>query len=83
MVREKLPYDEILPLLSTDTVNKALKQALREIGKDLKDGNDGKEVFGKHERTFGKFPAYMLGVASTSGNNGRSICTYSTIYGAK
>ncbi len=68
MLREKLPYDEILQLLSTDTTNKALKQTLREIGKDLKDGNDGKEVFGKHERTFGRFPAYMLGVASTSGN---------------
>jgi type IV pilus assembly protein PilC len=42
MLKEKLPYDEILQLLITDTTNKSLKITLREISKDLKEGKDGK-----------------------------------------
>ncbi|HEX7344139.1 MAG TPA: type II secretion system F family protein [bacterium] len=68
LLREKLPYDEILNLLSNDIDNKSLKQALREITQDLKDGKDGVEVFGKQAEILGKFPAHMLGVASKSGN---------------
>ncbi|MFH1861625.1 MAG: type II secretion system F family protein [bacterium] len=68
LLREKLPYDEILNLLSNDTSNKTLRQALREIYQDLKDGKDGSEVFGKQADILGKFPAHMLGVASKSGN---------------
>jgi type IV pilus assembly protein PilC len=68
LLREKLPYDEILNLLSNDMDNKALKQTLREITQDLKDGRDGEEVFGKQADSLGKFPAHMLGVASKSGN---------------
>jgi type IV pilus assembly protein PilC len=41
---------------------------IKEIQKDLKDGKEGHEVYGKHEDVFGKFAAYMLSVASTSGN---------------
>jgi len=68
LLREKLPYDEILNLLSNDMENKTLKQSLREITQDLKDGKDGVEVFGKQADILGKFPAHMLGVASKSGN---------------
>jgi len=68
LLREKLPFDEILSLLSADLQNKTLKQTLKQIAADLKEGKEGKEVFGKHERVLGKFPAYMLGVASTSGD---------------
>jgi type IV pilus assembly protein PilC len=68
LLREKLPYDEILNLLSNDIDNKSLKQCLREITQDLKDGKDGAEVFGKQAEVLGKFPAHMLGVASKSGN---------------
>lgn len=68
LLREKLPYDEILTLLTNDIQNKALREVLREISKDLREGKDGKEVFGKHEHSLGKFAAYMLGVASKSGN---------------
>jgi len=68
LLREKLPYDEILNLLSNDIDNKALKQTLKEIHQDLKDGKDGAEVFGKQADSLGKFPAHMLGVASKSGN---------------
>lgn len=68
LLREKLPYDEILNLLSNDMENKSLKQTLKEIHQDLKDGKDGTEVFGKQADNLGKFAAHMLGVASKSGN---------------
>ena len=68
LLRERLPYDEILTLLSNDTENKTLSETIREIQQDLKDGRDGNEVFGKHADVLGRFTAYMLSVASTSGN---------------
>lgn len=68
LLKQKLSYDEILDLLYEDTQNKRLKEVIKEIQKDLKDGKEGAEVYGKHEDVFGKFAAYMLSVASTSGN---------------
>lgn len=68
LLRQQLPYDEILDLLYEDTQNKKMKDVIKEIQKDLKDGKEGSEVYGKHEDVFGKFSAYMLSVASTSGN---------------
>ncbi|MCP4726268.1 MAG: type II secretion system F family protein [bacterium] len=68
LLREKLNYNEILGLLITDMENKTLKETIREIVQDLKDGKEGKEVFGRHSAILGKFPSYMLGVASTSGD---------------
>lgn len=68
LLKQKLSFDEILTLLYEDTQNARLKEVVKEIQKDLKDGKEGQEVYGKHEDVFGKFAAYMLGVASTSGN---------------
>jgi len=68
LLKENLPYDEILNLLGEDTTNKKMKETIKEISKDLKEGKEGDEVFAKHRDVFGKFPAYMLAVASTSGN---------------
>jgi type IV pilus assembly protein PilC len=68
LLKQQLPYDEILTLLYEDTQNKRMKEVIKEIQKDLKDGKEGHEVYGKHEDIFGKFAAYMLSVASTSGN---------------
>ena len=68
LLREKLPFDEILGLLESDTTNKSLRKVIREILADLKDGKDGEEAFGKQSHYLGKFPAKMLGVASKSGN---------------
>lgn len=68
LLRQELPYDEILDLLYEDTQNKKMKDVIKEIQKDLKDGKEGTEVYGKHQDVFGKFACYMLGVASTSGN---------------
>lgn len=68
LLKQQLPYDEILNLLYEDTQNKRMKEVIKTIQKDLKDGKEGSEVYGKHEDVFGKFAAYMLSVASTSGN---------------
>jgi len=68
LLRENLPYDEVLQLLGADIQNKALKDSIKEISSDLKDGKEGKEVFAKQEGALGRFAAHMLGVASTSGN---------------
>lgn len=68
LLRENMPYGEVLQLVIEDTSNKALKNVLKEIDADLKSGREGSEVFHRHERALGKFTAHMLGVASTSGN---------------
>ncbi|MCH8289217.1 MAG: type II secretion system F family protein [Candidatus Marinimicrobia bacterium] len=68
LLHENLAYNEILDLLGEDTTNKRMREVIKEISKDLKEGKEGTEVFGKHESVFGKFPAFMLAVASTSGN---------------
>ncbi len=68
LLKQQLPYDEILNLLYEDTQNKRMKEVIKTIQKDLKDGKEGTEVYGKHEDVFGKFASYMLSVASTSGN---------------
>ncbi|RKY66724.1 MAG: type II secretion system F family protein [Candidatus Latescibacterota bacterium] len=68
LLREKFPYDEALQLLSSDIQNKGLRIILKDILQDLREGKDGREVFGKHEDSLGRFAAYMLGVASKSGN---------------
>ncbi|MCF7802912.1 MAG: type II secretion system F family protein [Candidatus Marinimicrobia bacterium] len=68
LLKQKLRFDEILKLISEDVTNKRMKQTIKEIEKDLKDGKDGDQVYGKHQGIFGKFTTYMLSVASTSGN---------------
>lgn len=68
LLKQQLKYDEILDLLHEDTTNKRMKGIIKEIQKDLKEGKEGANVYGKHHQTFGKFATYMLSVASTSGN---------------
>lgn len=68
LLKQKMTFDEILNLLFEDTSNKRLKDVIKTIQKDLKDGKDGMDVYSKHEKIFGKFATYMLSVASTSGN---------------
>jgi len=68
LLKQKLPYDQILTLLHEDTQNKRLREIIKEIQKDLRDGKEGREVYDKHSKIFGKFASYMLAVASTSGN---------------
>jgi len=68
LLREKIPYEEVLQMMMADIQSTSLKEAIREIQQELKAGKDGEEVFGKQERALGMFAAHMLGVASKSGN---------------
>ena len=68
LLEQKLPYSEILTLLIGDTANKTLRETLKEINNELKKGADSEATFLKYQPVFGKFTAYMLGLASKSGN---------------
>jgi type IV pilus assembly protein PilC len=68
MLKRKLPFDEVLNLLAADTTSRSLRQMIRDLNSDLKAGMDGKHAFMKHQHVLGKFAAYMLGLASQSGN---------------
>lgn len=68
LIRQKLPYNEILMLMVNDIENKALREVIKEINAELKQGKDSEKVFIKHEATLGRFTAHMLGLASKSGN---------------
>jgi type IV pilus assembly protein PilC len=68
LLDQKLAYSEVLNLLINDTQNAALKNTLKEINNDLKKGADSEATFLKYQGIFGKFTAYMLGLASKSGN---------------
>lgn len=68
LVREKLPYSEILQLLIYDIENPTLRESLKQINNDLRQGKDSEEAFMRQEKCFGRFTARMLGLASKSGN---------------
>ena len=68
MLREKLPFNEILQLLVNDVENVTLRNSVRQILSDLNQGKDSEEAFVRQEAVLGKFTARMLGLASKSGN---------------
>jgi type IV pilus assembly protein PilC len=68
MLRRNLPFDEILNLLIADTQSAPLRQVMRDLNSDLKSGMDAKQAFLKHQHALGKFTAFMLGLAASSGN---------------
>ena len=68
LLRQKLPYNEILQLMINDIQHPTLRDAVKEINTELKQGRDSEKVFIKQERVFGRFVAHMLGLASKSGN---------------
>lgn len=68
LLMEKMAFTEVMTLLMTDISSPPLKQVLRDIASDLKGGMEAKQAFMKHQDALGKFTAYMLGVASQSGN---------------
>ncbi|MDZ4699569.1 MAG: type II secretion system F family protein [Rhodothermales bacterium] len=68
LLREHLPFDEILNLLVGDVSSRSLKQVIRDLNTDLKGGMEAQQAFMKHQHSLGKFTAYMLGIASRSGN---------------
>ena len=68
LLEQKLPYSEILTLLINDIQNKTLRETLKQINNELKKGADSETTFLRYQSVFGKFTAYMLGLASKSGN---------------
>jgi len=68
LLDQKLPYSEILTLLVNDIENKTLRETLRQINNEMKKGADSEATFLRYQTVFGKFTAYMLGLASKSGN---------------
>jgi len=68
LLSEKMAFNEVLNLLVSDISSSSLRQTIRDINGDLKGGMEAKAAFMKHEDKLGKFTAYMLGVASQSGN---------------
>ncbi len=68
LLRQKLPYNEILQLMVNDIENPSLRDCIKEINLELKQGKDSEKVFVKQEAILGPFVAHMLGLASKSGN---------------
>ncbi|PID61681.1 MAG: type II secretion system protein [Ignavibacteriae bacterium] len=68
LLEQKLPFSEIMTLLTNDLENKALRETVKQINSELKKGADSEQVYLKYQTVFGKFTAYMLGLASKSGN---------------
>jgi type IV pilus assembly protein PilC len=68
LIRQKLPFNEIMLLLANDIQNRTLREAVKDINAELKQGKDSERAFIKHEAVLGKFTAHMLGLASKSGN---------------
>ncbi len=68
LIKQKLPFNDMMSLLINDIQNKTLRECLRDINQELKQGKDSEKAFIKHEKEFGKFAAHMLGLASKSGN---------------
>lgn len=68
LIRQKLPFNEIMQLLVNDIQNRSLREAIKEINTELKQGKDSERAFVKHEAVLGRFTAHMLGLASKSGN---------------
>jgi type IV pilus assembly protein PilC len=68
LLEQKLPYNEVMTLLINDIQNKTLRESLKDINNELKKGADSEATFLRYQSVFGKFTAYMLGLASKSGN---------------
>ena len=68
LIRQKLPFNEIMQLLVNDIQNRTLRNVIKDINTELKQGKDSERAFIKHEAVLGRFTAHMLGLASKSGN---------------
>lgn len=68
LLKQKLPFNEVLQLLINDIENRTLREVIKEINNDFHHGKDSEEAFMRQEKFLGKFTARMLGLASKSGN---------------
>jgi type IV pilus assembly protein PilC len=68
MLKDRMSFGKILSMLAEEQTNRTMKDALIQIETQLKQGVEGREVFNRFSDIFGKFPAFMLGLATRSGN---------------
>ncbi|MBM4403051.1 MAG: type II secretion system F family protein [Candidatus Cloacimonetes bacterium] len=68
MLKDKMSFGKILGMLAEEQNNRMLKDTLLQIENQLKAGAEGKEVFMRFSNVFGRFPAFMLGLATRSGS---------------
>lgn len=68
MLKDKMSFGKILSMLAEEQPNRMMREALYQIENQLKQGVEGREVFMKFTDIFGRFPAFMLGLATRSGN---------------
>lgn len=68
LLEQKMPYTEVLRIMSNNVRDGYLKTALRDIIQDLKSGVDSREAFTRQGKVLGEHTALMLGIASKSGN---------------
>ncbi len=68
LLEQKMPYVEVLRIMSNNVRDAYLKVALREIIQDLKNGVDSKEAFSRQGKVLGEHTATLLGIASKSAN---------------
>ena len=68
LLEQKMPYTEVLRIMSNNVRDNYLKTALRDIIQDLKNGVDSRDAFSRQGKILGEHTALMLGIASKSGN---------------
>jgi type IV pilus assembly protein PilC len=68
MLKDKMSFGKILSMLAEEQPNRMMREALMQIESQLKQGVEGREVFMRFTDIFGRFPAFMLGLATRSGN---------------
>jgi len=68
MLKDKMSFGKVLEMLAEEQSNRMLRETLIQIESQLRSGGEGCAVFNHHAEVFGKFPAYMLGLATRSGN---------------
>ncbi len=68
LLEQKLPYNEILQIMSGHVRDKNLRSALKAIIRDLKEGVDSRDAFLRQGKVIGYDTALMLGIASKSGD---------------
>ena len=68
MLKDRMSFGKILEMLAEEQTNRTFKDTLQQIESQLKGGAEGREVFARFTHIFGKFPAFMLGLATKSGN---------------
>lgn len=68
MLKDKMSFGKILEMLAEEQNNRMFRDALQQIEAQLKAGGEGREIFNRYTHIFGRFPAFMLGLATRSGN---------------